>query len=74
MFAFNKTAIIFAVLINNNMTQVQLLMHRKERVYRIYLNVTKERNMLKQAQALHIMRCIDNRLAPLQIKNLHQFN
>jgi hypothetical protein len=56
------------------MTHLQTLMNRKERVYRLYLHVTKERNMLKQAQALHIMRCIDNRLAPLQIKNLFQFN
>jgi len=56
------------------MTQVQLLMHRKERVYRIYLMVMQDANELKQAQALHIMRCIDNRLAPLQIKNLFQFN
>jgi len=52
----------------------EVLMSRRERVYRLYLQMVKEGNPLKQKQAEYLMRVIDNRLANIQIKDIHQYN
>lgn len=52
----------------------EVLMSRRERVYRLYLQMVKEGNEIKSKQAEYLMRVIDNRLANIQIKNIHQYN
>jgi hypothetical protein len=52
----------------------EVLMSRRERVYRIYLQMVAENNPVKSKQAEYILRVIDNRLANIQIKNIHTFN
>ena len=51
-----------------------ILMSRRERVYRLYMQMIAENNPVKAKQADYLLRVIDNRLANIQIKNIHTFN
>jgi hypothetical protein len=52
----------------------EILMSRRNRVYRLFMLMVKEGNHMKARQADYLLRVIDNRLASLQIANIHTFN
>jgi hypothetical protein len=52
----------------------QILMKRRNRVYRLFMLMVKDSNHLKAKQADYLLRVIDNRLASLQVANIHTFN
>jgi|LakMenE01Jun11ns_1017448.scaffolds.fasta_scaffold9028955_2 hypothetical protein len=52
----------------------EILMKRRNRVYRLFMLMVKDSNHLKAKQADYLLRVIDNRLASLQIENLYTFN
>jgi len=49
----------------------QILMNRRNRVYRLFMLMVKEGNHTKARQANYLLRVIDNRLASLQKENLY---
>jgi hypothetical protein len=49
----------------------QILMHRRNRVYKLFILMLKDGNHAKARQADYLLRVIDNRLASLQIDNLY---
>ena len=57
----------------NNMKS-EILMTRRNRVYRLFMLMVKEGNHMKARQADYLLRVIDNRLASLQTGNIHKFN
>ncbi len=52
----------------------EILMKRRNRVYRLFMLMVNEGNHMKARQADYLLRVIDNRLANLQIGNLYTFN
>ena len=54
----------------NNMKS-EILMTRRNRVYRLFMLMVKEGNHMKARQADYLLRVIDNRLASLQTGNLY---
>jgi hypothetical protein len=52
----------------------EVLMKRRNRVYRLFMLMVKDGNHAKARQADYLLRVIDNRLASLQVLNLHTFN
>ena len=51
-----------------------ILMKRRNRVYRLFMLMVKDGNHAKARQADYLLRVIDNRLASLQVSNIHTFN
>ena len=49
-------------------------MKRRNRVYRLFMLMVKDGNHAKARQADYLLRVIDNRLAILQVSNIHTFN
>ena len=51
-----------------------VLTKRRNRVYRLMLQMSKENNQLKMVQAQRLLRMIDNKLAQVSYKNLFIYN
>lgn len=51
-----------------------VLVRRRQRVYRLMIAMTKEANAPKIAQAKYLLRMIDNRLAQLSVQNIFMYN
>lgn len=51
-----------------------VLVKRRQRVYRLMLAMTRESNEAKIAQAKYLLRVIDNRLAQLSVQNIFIYN
>jgi hypothetical protein len=49
----------------------EILMTRRNRVYRLFMLMVKEGNHMKARQADYLLIVIDNRLASLQTGNLY---
>jgi hypothetical protein len=49
----------------------EILIKRRNRVYRLFMLMVKDSNHLKARQADYLLRVIDNRLASLQKGNLY---
>lgn len=56
------------------LTRIETLINRRKRVYRLYINLTKEANQYKAVQAKNIMTRIDNEIAYYSIVNISQYN
>lgn len=54
--------------------RIAILNKRRARVYRLYLEMVKERNQYKASQALLIIKRIDNEMCNYNYTNLFQFN
>jgi len=48
----------------------EILMKRRNRVYRLFMLMVKEGNHMKARQADYLLRVIDNRIVSLQTTNL----